>query len=115
MAFDIQKSEYQGVPVLRLVDTLMDSDVYWFSRELKALAKSGCPRVIIDVTETSFIDSHGLGVLVYQANNFKKENRGMYILNENQDPEGYVSGLFVTTGLNEVLTIVHSKDALPQF
>jgi len=105
MAFSIQKSERNGVPILHLVGMLMDNDVYWFSREMKALLKSGAIKAVIDLTQTEFIDSHGLGLLVYHYTAMQKEGKQLIILNENKDPYAYINGLLQTTGLINLLRV----------
>jgi len=95
--------------MLHLTGMLMDTDVYSFSRELKALAKTGTPKIIVDLSKTDFIDSHGLGVLVFHYTSMQREGKSLIILNENTNPASYINGLLKTTGMINVLKINTNK------
>jgi anti-anti-sigma factor len=110
MDFDIQEKSREGTPVLELSGSLMDTEALRLSRVLKTLEANGAPRIIIDVSKLDFIDSHGLGLLVYHHTVMTDSGRQLIIVNANPDPQSYVRGLAETTGLTKVLTIVNSWD-----
>jgi anti-anti-sigma factor len=112
MDFDIQKTESNQVPIVRVMGALMDSEVYRFSRDLKAAAKLGAPKIAIDVSHTEFMDSHALGLLVFHHSALQKEGRSLVIINENPDPLSYIRGLLDTTGLSRILQVVDNVDKL---
>lgn len=105
MDLSIQKDTLYGIPRLRIEGMLMDHSVFWFSRELKALCGSNAPKVIVELTDTEFVDSHGLGMLVYHHNELSRQGRTLIVLNANKDPDSYIRGLFNTSGLERVLTV----------
>jgi len=58
------------------------------------------------VTRADFIDSHGLGVIVYFHTLMQKEKRSFVIVNGNPDKGAYLNRLFELTNLDKVLNIV---------
>ncbi len=44
------------------------------------LSKEDCPVLVMDLSKTHFLDSSGIGFLVYLNNKNKKENKTFYIL-----------------------------------
>ncbi|MBD3315615.1 MAG: STAS domain-containing protein, partial [Chitinivibrionales bacterium] len=69
-------------------------------------------RVIVDVSDTDFIDSHGVGIIVYYHTLMEKANKQLLLLNQNPDPSAYMTRLFEMTNLNKVLNVVTSLDSL---
>lgn len=64
--------EREGVPVLSVAGEI---DVYTAPRlreQLLELANGGTTRAIVDMTEVSFVDSTGLGVLVSGLKRFRE-------------------------------------------
>ena len=53
-----------------------------------------------------FLNSHGLGMIVYFHTLMQKQGRQLLILNSNSDPSAYLENLFATTNLDKVLTII---------
>jgi anti-anti-sigma factor len=105
MEFSLSITAAGSTPVIELKGPLMDSEVYRFSRELKRLAKEGHPVIAVDVTHCEFMDSHALGLLVFNHNELQKQKRGIVIINENEDPAAYMTGLLETTGLNQLFAV----------
>ncbi len=106
MGFNITENSYRGIPVLLLEGSLMDTDALRFSRALRNLIKNGHPQVGVDISRLEYIDSHGLGLLVYHSNTLKKEKRSLIIFNSNTDPDSYINKLISSTNLHVALTIL---------
>ncbi len=97
-------------PVLELEGRIIDVDVKKFQRKLDQLyGKKKTPTIILDVSRVNFIDSHGLGTIVYYHTLMQKEGRELIILNENTNENSYLNRLFDLTNLNKVLTIVTAE------
>lgn len=64
------------------------------------------PKFVIDVSKADFLDSHGLGTLVYYHTLMQKENRQLLILNTNSDRSAYINRLFELTGLDNVFNMI---------
>jgi anti-anti-sigma factor len=106
MGLEITHNNYQSVPVLQLTGSLMDTDAFMFSRELRNLIKTGHTQVGIDISQLEYIDSHGLGLIVYHSNTLQKEQRQLIVYNTNPDPESYINRLINSTNLHIALNIV---------
>lgn len=112
MSLDIKVKKVKKVPVVELVGRAIDVDVEKFSKKLESVHKNGARRIVIDLSKTNFVDSHGLGVIVYYNTLMAKEGKQLVILNANPDERGYVRRLFELTNLDKVLATVKSLDDL---
>jgi anti-sigma B factor antagonist len=109
MSLDIKLKKIDTIPVLELVGRAIDVDVEKFSKKLESLYKKGVRKIVVDLSRTNFVDSHGLGIIVYYNTLMQKEKRELVILNANPDTGGYVHRLFELTNLDKVLRIVTSQ------
>ena len=105
-ALEITVKTEKGSPVIELSGRIIDVDVKRFQNRLEQLFKKKHEKIILDVSKTSFIDSHGLGTIVYYHTLMQKEKRELIILNSNTDENSYLNRLFDLTNLNRVLNIV---------
>ncbi|MBD3418672.1 MAG: STAS domain-containing protein [Chitinivibrionales bacterium] len=112
MALNIETISFMGSPLLLLVGRVSDKDARELSHEIHALFKNGNSRIVIDVTRVIFMDSHGLGVIVYYSQLMKNEGKSLLLLNANRNPTAYMNRLFDMTSLDKVLDIAASKEAL---
>jgi len=112
MALEIQ-IKADGEPILEMVGKIVDVDVKRFQSKLESLyKKKDLPRIVLDVTRVDFIDSHGLGVVVYFHTLLQKEKRRLVILNANPDQGAYLNKLFEVTNLDKVLNIACALDVV---
>ena len=74
--------------------------------ELASLIDGGARRIVLDLRETSFIDSAGLGVLVGALKRLREERDGEIVLRGMLDP---VRRVFDITGLTNVFTVDDSE------
>lgn len=94
------------VPVVELKGRVADLDVKRVQHKIDQLYKKKVPKIVIDVSKANFLDSHGLGTIVYYHTLMQKENRQLLILNTNTDRSAYINRLFELTNLDKVLNIV---------
>jgi len=94
------------VPVVELKGRVADQDVKRVQQKIDQLYKKKVPKIVIDVSKANFLDSHGLGTIVYYHTLMQKENRQLLILNTNTDRSAYINRLFELTNLDKVLNIV---------
>jgi anti-anti-sigma factor len=111
MALDVVLKKIGKLPVIAMSGRAVDIDVKKMVKRIDALYRKSFPTVILDVTNTDFIDSHGLGTVVYYHTLMQKEKRELIILNTNPNPNAYLKRLFELTHLDRVLKIVST---LPQ-
>ena len=111
MALDIKVRSKNTATVLRAIGRVVGIDGERFAKKLESVCQKGSD-IIVDLSETDFLDSHGLGTLVYYFHTLQKENRKFTILNANPNPNAYISRLFEVTNLDKILNIVDSAGDL---
>lgn len=95
-----------NVPIIELDGRVADTEVKRVQQAIDRLYKKKVPRIIVDVSKADFLDSHGLGTIIYYHSLMQKENRLLLILNTNTDRSAYINRLFELTNLDKVLNIV---------
>ena len=108
MALEVKLDKIGELPVVAISGRAVDVDVKRMARRLDTLYRKKSPKVVVDVSATDFIDSHGLGTIVYYHTLLQKEKRELIILNLNPNPNSYLCRLFELTHLDKVLTIATS-------
>jgi anti-sigma B factor antagonist len=98
-------------PLVRWAGSIIESDDDAMKEGMDPLFKKDYQRIILDVSQVNFINSHGLGVLVYYHNQMQKQNRTFIIRNSNPRPDSYLRRLFIMTRLDQVLNIEDSEAA----
>jgi anti-anti-sigma factor len=94
------------LPIIELAGQIIDSDVKKFQKHIEQIHKTKCETIYLDVSNATYIDSHGLGTIVYFHTLMQKEKRELIIVNANTDKSSYLSRMFDQTNLDKVLTIV---------
>lgn len=108
MALDVKLDRVGNCPAVVLAGRVVDIDVKKMARRLDALYRKKDPNVVVDVSGADFIDSHGLGTIVYFHTLLQKEGRQLLILNTNPNQNSYLSRLFELTHLDKVLHLISS-------
>jgi anti-anti-sigma factor len=107
MALDIVTESDGSNTVIKLSGKIVDVDVKKLQHQLDTQYKDKTrARIALDVTGADFIDSHGLGVIVYFHTLMQKDRRSFVIVNGNRDKNAYLNRLFELTNLDKVLNIV---------
>jgi len=112
MAMDVKVKEKKESTFIQLKGRVIGVDGEKFSKKLEGAYSKKKSKVVLDVSEVSFLDSHGLGTIVYYFHSMQKEKRQLVILNANPDPGTYVKRLFELTNLDKILTIVDSANSI---
>jgi anti-anti-sigma factor len=106
LALEITLKKNDEIPLLELTGRIIDADVKKFQRRIDQLYKKKHQQIVVDLSRATFMDSHGLGTIVYYHTLMQKEKRVLVILNANPDKESYLNRLFELTNLDKVLKIV---------
>jgi anti-sigma B factor antagonist len=68
--------------------------------------EAGRTRVVVDLTETTFLDSTALGVLIGAVKRLRSRDGAMAIVNIDEN----IAKTFEITGLDQIFTIVATRD-----
>ena len=107
MDFDIASERpSEGVFVIALSGEV---DLYTapeFKQQLLDAVADGARHVVVDLTETTFIDSTTLGVLVGGVRRLREKEGDLSLVCSDRN----VTKIFEITGLNQVFSIAPSRD-----
>jgi anti-anti-sigma factor len=112
MGLKITQTKHDNIPVIKLIGRVIGVDDRKFQKKLEGLYKRGHERIVVDVSDTDFIDSHGVGIIVYYHTLMQKSNQQLLLLNTNPNPVAYMTRLFEMTNLNRVLNVVNSMQGM---
>jgi anti-anti-sigma factor len=96
------------VVVVQLEGDISGKDAVKIQQRLEELEAEHRGVLAIDLSRTDFIDSHGLGVLIYQWNIMEKSGRKLVFL----APSAFVKEVIGNTNLDKIITVVESTEGL---
>jgi anti-anti-sigma factor len=108
MSCKIKVRRRNNMPVIKIVGELSGEESGRISQKIISHGKNKSRAVVIDLSETTFIDSHGLGVLVYAWKTLEQRGNKLVFLN----PPQFVQTLMRGTNLSSVITVVESLDSI---
>lgn len=91
-----------GRKVFSLSGKIIGTDIVQLCKILEESRDEDCDSVIVDLSNVGFIDSHGLGGLVYSHILLEKNGKQLIFT----APHGYTKSLFRDCGLEKVLSIL---------
>lgn len=105
MQFDVQQRN--GVTIVKVLINRLDASIASnFKTQLLEVVKSGATKLLIDLSDVSFIDSSGLGSFVSLLKSMKGKGT-VSIAGANAS----VTGLFKLTSMDRVFSIYPNVDA----
>jgi len=108
MSFKISVRKTGDVPVIGITGELSGENVGKIATRLEKMRRTGKKIIAVDLSRTTFIDSHGLGVFVYCWRLLENEGRQLVFVN----PQGFILNMFHNTNLDRVFRVVESIGAL---
>jgi anti-sigma B factor antagonist len=75
-------------------------------QKLTDAIEGGKSRIVVDLTETSFLDSTALGVLIGAVKRLRSRDGALVIVNVDQN----IAKTFEITGLDQIFTIVGARE-----
>lgn len=108
MSCKIKVKKYNHIPILKISGELGAEDIATLSKKLESLAKGKHRTTVVDLSETNYIDSHGLGVFVYIWKMMEKNNHELVFLN----PQGFIRNMFEGTHLSQILKVIDNLEEL---
>ena len=76
-------------------------------KTLQEAIENGAARVVVDLTETTFLDSTALGVLIGAVKRLRSRDGQLVIVNTDTN----IAKTFEITGLDQIFTILGTRDA----
>ena len=76
-------------------------------KTLQEAIESGATRVVVDLSETTFLDSTALGVLIGAVKRLRSRDGSLVIVNTDTN----IAKTFEITGLDQIFTILGTRDA----
>lgn len=108
MNFKLKINRKKSTPIVVISGDIIGDHVGKLSSRLNALHHENCATIAIDLSNTTFLDSHGLGVFVYFWRQLEQEKRHLVFLK----PQGFILELFAGTNLDKVFTILETDEGL---
>jgi len=112
LSLTIKIIQHNDAPLVRAEGRILDVDVRKFSRKMEWANRKSPKMIIVDISNVEYLDSHGLGVLVYYHSLLEREQRKLFLLNSNTDMSSYVYRLFDLTNLRRVLHFRNSLESI---
>lgn len=110
MSFDFSLNEERTASGVHIVAVAGEVDIFTAPELKKAIATAidgGAHQIVVDLTETRFLDSTALGVLIGAVKRLRPLEGRLVIVNT----EPSTAKTFEITGLDQIFTIVPSRDA----
>ena len=100
---------YQGTPVLGVAGDLDVSTARNLRDACLALVRVGHRDLVLDLASVALLDSFALDVLVGALNRARALGGDLRLICN----QGHISRVLTVTGLDQVFTVYHSREALP--
>lgn len=108
MSLKMKTHRHGRARILKITGDITGQDAAKIHGKLESLTKSHKGPVAVDLSETTFIDSHGLGVLIYIWKRLEDSQRELVFLN----PAPFVEEMLTSTKLDRVFKVASSVDDL---
>ncbi len=106
MSAKLKIKKHNNIPVLRIIGQLDAPDVNALSKKLDSLAKGKHLKIVVDLSETTYIDSHGLGVFVYAWKTMESNNHELIFMN----PQGLIKSIFEGANLHQIMRVINTLE-----
>ncbi|MBN1309459.1 MAG: STAS domain-containing protein [Chitinispirillaceae bacterium] len=108
MSFKLKVRKAGSTPVLMIAGDITGNNIGKITSKLENIRRIFSGKIAIDLSQTTFIDSHGLGVFVFFFRRFSEENRQLLFLK----PSDFIMDLFSGSNLNKIFTIIDNEENL---
>jgi anti-sigma B factor antagonist len=102
---NLEHHTQDGVDIVKLPERLLMADAANARTLLKDIIGQGSGKLVLDLTDTTFMDSSGLAVLVSSLQAARKKSGDVYLVNMSST----VRALFELTRLHTVFQIFDDK------
>lgn len=106
---DVILVERDGRPHLRVVGEVDSYTAPLLRRHLEDVVGRGDRRIVVDLVETTLIDSTGLGAVVSTAARLRELGGELVVV----CPPGFLQEVLSITGVDQLVTVVPAADERP--
>ncbi len=99
--FCLERDLHQGHPVLRVAGQFTSQYINSFRASLDELIAEGSKKLYVDMEGLSFIDSLGIGVLIFYYNHLRRDGIDIILLK----PSAAIREILNVTSLDRVIPI----------
>ncbi|MBN1129598.1 MAG: STAS domain-containing protein [Chitinispirillaceae bacterium] len=113
MSMSVTISRYRTVPVVQVMGRVDDAErpgTKTLSDTIRKVCRSSKGTVVIDISAIQFLDSHGLGVLVFHNSVMERAGRRLLFYNTNRNQTSYMNRLFDCTNLFRIFTVIYDLE-----
>jgi anti-anti-sigma factor len=108
MSLNVRIRKQNSLPVIKITGDISGEDSVRLARKILSGGREKARAVVLDLSETTFIDSHGLGAIIYAWRMLEQSGSKLVLL----DPPAFVHTLIQGTNLASVITVVESMDSI---
>jgi len=112
MGLILKSQKINEIEILVVKGRIIDVDSRRMKTRFEALYKKDDSIMVVNITDAEFIDSHGLGVIVYYHTLMQKSGKKMYLVDLSPTKDSYMKRLLELTQLEKVLNVINSYDVL---
>jgi anti-sigma B factor antagonist len=103
----VSVSHHGNGPIVKIYGELCGSRAQVIAHRLERICALKTQRLIVDLSDIGFVDSHGLGVLIHVWKSLREQKRELLLLK----PRGFMKRMFEGTNLTQIFTIIDSLEA----
>ncbi|MGH2554524.1 MAG: STAS domain-containing protein [Actinomycetota bacterium] len=107
----IEVEETPGLCLLRIKGEIDMSNAQELSAEIEAAVPNGAPTLVVDLTETTYLDSAGVKLLFLLADRYRARRRVLRLI---VPPEAPIRAVLELTGLSRVVSLEDRLDSGPE-
>jgi anti-anti-sigma factor len=108
MGFKLKVRKVNDVPVLDILGEVSGPDIAKITSRLDSMRKENSTVIAIDMSHTSYIDSHGMGALVFFWRVLEEEQRQLVFIK----PQSFIRNMLSGTNLDKIFRVVDSEEEL---
>lgn len=115
MALKIRIKKKGDITIIKIDGRVIGVDSKKFNKKMESLVKKKEKKIVIDISDIEFIDSYGLGAIVYYHTFMQNSGRELLFYNKPSNHQTYLARLLDLTKLNQVFKVIDSyTDLLSQ-
>ena len=108
MSLKVKTQKKGDTLVLSAIGDLSGADVSKIQRKFEETLDGHSGPIALDLSETNFIDSHGLGLLIFEWKQLKSQNRELILV----APTPFMQEILTNANMHKIVRVVGSIEDL---